>query len=658
MRNKVDINKLIKKKFNDKTFDYSDLDKEMDLILEKLDGYWGKVDTAELEEVSQGESVFDHAFGLGGAENPLAKEPGYGGREPSEVIPYKLAETGDGDSGGKTISIAVPDLFSLITNSEMVPGDQDRKLIQSVILNMKDLKTGEGNWIERIKSLQKYMDTVVDQNIVEARDIRRAISNLIFLNLMKKISFFVAQPGKLFEYIITPLIGTEAKVLGSVDQQITDVTKESQGRTWFYSIKLFTGKTSDYVLNGSRKNLNIDISDSGKPITYIIAVSKEEQKNIEFSEVLVSNLPGHFPETEFEYIKNNEHAILLKSKTTGFIGLLVKKMPDTYYSSIEAKWQGWKNTKNEDPIAFKAILNAEEQEDFNNFLTYSSYAKLDTSAIKVVKPQVPQATRDRQADIKTYADANRDLPSMKSSKKDYLAQDIKAVEPNNFDKSVDAKKLKFRQHFRKAIEFLGKYLTDEQKDANQALLNTKPEELLYPKENSTNKDSTVQADINEKVNKAEQIINLFIKTYSELTKQRFQENLQEAKQKELNRNEPPEFSIGLKTSWTSLSNIKLNLGDPKIYNDYQLKIASNLAEDTEKVLNAYKDLNTNLVKFFATSKEDIGTEPGKEPRAKGQVTKANNETGFGDAVIKNATDIEEGVRGFLEKEGTPSQVKE
>lgn len=116
--------------------------------------------------------------------------------------------------------------------------------------------------------------------------------------------------------------------------------------------------------------------------------------------------------------------------------------------------------------------------------------------------------------------------------------------------------------------------------------------------------------------------------------------------------------FGLKGTWEQLNKIFLNLGDPKIYNDYQLKIASNLAEDTEKVLNAYKDLNTNLVKFFATSKEDIGTEPGKEPRAKGQVTKANNETGFGDAVIKNATDIEEGVRGFLEKEGTPSQVKE
>ena len=43
--------------------------------------------------------------------------------------------------------------------------------------------------------------------------------------------------------------------MGSVDQQIIDVTKESQGEVWNYSLKLFTSEDSDFVLKGSRNNL-------------------------------------------------------------------------------------------------------------------------------------------------------------------------------------------------------------------------------------------------------------------------------------------------------------------------------------------------------------------------------------------------------------------
>lgn len=190
MKNKVDIGKLIEKKYKGNTLDLSDILEQIDLVLQETSDYKynSKIDTGNLEENPESVNISQRMYGAQGIRNEIPDEPGYGDNVDNvpQVIPYKLAETGDGDSGGKTISIAVPDLFSLITNSEMVPGDEDRKMIQSIILNMKDLKTGEGNWIERVKSLQKYMDTVVEQNIVEARDIRRAISNLIFLNLMKK----------------------------------------------------------------------------------------------------------------------------------------------------------------------------------------------------------------------------------------------------------------------------------------------------------------------------------------------------------------------------------------------------------------------------------------------------------------------------------------
>ena len=82
----------------------------------------------------------------------------------------------------------------------------------------------------------------------------------------------------------------------------------------------------------------------------------------------------------------------------------------------------------------------------------------------------------------------------------------------------------------------------------------------------------------------------------------------------------------------------------ELYNQQQLKIVSDLAEDMNKVLNSYQELNTNLVSFFATSKES-------------QKSITKSDTGFGDKVIQNAEDIKSGVNGLLEKEGTPSKLE-
>lgn len=652
MANKVDIRKLIKKKYGEDTLELPDLLEEIDLVLSEMYDYGSKHDTTDILPISEDpKQAIRIANAVNGNSVPLEPEVGAprNPRPDSDQERWyhadKIAE-GDGDSSsGKNITVPVPDLFSMITNSQMEPGDEDRKTIQSIVLNMKDIVSGEGNWIKRIESISKYMEGAAQPEMKEARDIRRAVSNLIFLNLLKKISFFVAQPGKLFEYILTPLIGTEAKVLGAVDQQITDVTKESQGRTWFYSIKIFTGKTSDYVLGGSRINLIKDISNSERPITYIIAVAKEEKRSIEFTELSVSSLPQHFPISEWKFVTKNSDCILLKNQQTNFLGILVKKMPDEYYLGLEQKKDS------------NQPLTQLEQQDVNDFIIYSQYTGVEKTQEKpTLRSEIPKAIQDKREDLKKYEEVKILMDSSKDSVRDYLKQDIEPVSATNV--SSDTKKTKFRQSFGLAQQFIKKYLPNDKKQQYETLLNTDIQELTYPK---------IKPD-NSKLEKVLQIQNLFRELYNNVKKQVAASTpsitkeilskdtiLQEAKP--FNRDKPPQFKIGLKTQWTSLSQIVLNLGDPKVYNQYQLQIASNLAEDTEKVLNAYKDLNTNLVKFFATSKEDTGSEPGKEPRAKGQMTQANAATGFGDAVIKNATDIEEGVRGFLEKEGTPSQIK-
>jgi hypothetical protein len=652
MGNKVDIRKLIKKKYSENTLELPDLLEEIDLVLNEAYDYARKHDTTDILPISEDpKQSIRIANAVNGNSVPLEPEIGAprNARPNSDQERWlhadKIAEADEPSSGGKNITVPMPDLFSMITNSQMEPGDEDRKTIQSIVLNMKDTVAGEGNWIKRIESISKYMEGAAQPEMKEARDIRRAVSNLIFLNLLKKISFFVAQPGKLFEYIITPLIGTEAKVLGTTDQQITDVTKESQGRTWSYSIKIFTGKTSDYVLGGSRVNLIKDVSNSERPITYIIAVAREEKRNIEFTELSVSSLPQHFPISEWKFITQNTDCILLKNQQTNFLGVLVKKMPDEYYLSLEQKKDS------------NQTLTPLEQQDINDFVIYSQYTGLQKPEEKpTLKPEIPKAIQDKKEDLKKHEEVKTLMDSSKNLVRDYLKQDIEPVSTANV--SADTNKIKFRQAFGRAQQFIKKYLPNDKRQQYETLLNTNIQDLTYPK---TTPD-------NSKLEKVVQIQNLFRDLYNEMKKQVgtvtgsiTKENLskhailQEAKP--LNRDKPPQFKIGLKTQWTSLSQIVLNLGDPKVYNQYQLQIASNLAEDTEKVLNAYKDLNTNLVKFFATSKEDIGAEPGKEPRAKGQIAQANTQTGFGDAVIKNATDIEEGVRGFLEKEGTPSQIK-
>jgi len=656
MKNKVDIGKLIEKKYKGNTLELSDILEQIDLVLQETSDYEynSKIDTGNLEENPESVNISQRMYGAQGIRNEIPDELGYGDNvniTPS-VRPTTVAEGGEGSSQqAKTYTVQVPDLFSMITNSEMEPNDEDRKLIKRIVLNLKDVEAKKGNWIERIKAINKFTeDAQGNAAQYEGRDIRRAVSNLIFLNLLKKISFFVAQPGKLFEYIIAPLIGTEAKVVGSVDQDIIDITKESQGKVWDYSVKLFTGKKSGFDLKGSRDKLKAAIDLKGAPITYIIAVSDVGSKTIQFSELRVSDRAEHFSASPLEQqpeqvteIQGAEEPNADKKKKNEFAASNEWGKITTVGSGIILK--------NEQENAVGVYIpTAEDQNKMDDFLPYAvkQARKIDRSKNIIEFGGQRDTYENFQKLSNLFGPIKTELDAVDSSAK-YLnflnLQKPESIKPNA---------TKFRTALKDAVTHINKY-------SDQVM----PPDITSYYWTSSGKDEQQQVAEQEQVKaKVNQVKQLFLKltlTLKSILATEFQKmktsSDQEKQVKEninFQVNEQPkteqkpksagEFSVRLQGSWANLVSLSLNLGDPKVYNQQQLKIVSDLAEDMNKVLSSYQELNTNLVSFFATSKES-------------QKSITKSDTGFGDKVIQNAEDIKSGVNGLLEKEGTPSKLE-
>lgn len=622
MGNKVDIKKLIKKKYGDNTFELPDLFQEIDLVLNEMYDYKSKVDVQNLEEMPQGESTYDNTFGMGGAENPIAKEPGYGGRESSQVIPDKLAEGDEDDDGGgsqinsKTVKIKIFDMFSMITNSQMTPSGNDRRLLQRIVRN---IGADKGFWYQRVQKMNEYTKNLENNPVLyNTKNIRQAVSNLIFLNLLKKISFFIAQPGKLFEYIVAPLIGTESTVLGSTDQQIVDLTKVSQGKTWNYSIKFFTGKSSDYLLKGSRKNLIATVGSTERPITYIVAVADETEGSISFAEFSVSHIPQHFPDSEWQLVKGfgreeGQHGFLYQKKQNpAFFGILVTKNTLENYE---------KNQNN---------LSSEEKADYNFYLSLIGKTQkgfLDREpSVQIQKPDLFDF-KGKKYNLQQYKDMYKERKAIfdglsSNNFKEYLKSDISSGAQN---KDVAT----FRTAVNNAILLLKRFGDEDIKNRlkngidGQEVENIIP--LLYPK--------ATYPGPQDKFQLFNDIKNAFRKLVPPPNPVELNESFlnSEAKEKSQQDSESlPQFQFRLQNDWKNVTAIKLDLGDPKRFEKYQFNIASSLAKDMESVLDNFDKLNRNLVTFFAT-----------KPR--------KSEDPGGNA-IKNAEAIQKGVGSFMEGE--------
>lgn len=625
MKNKVDIGKLIEKKYKGNTLELSDILEQIDLVLQenitnyeyRREGEPGYLEEDPRQGIKIANAVNGNSVPIQTSIGaPRQEMPGNLSRDPQiqpQVIPDKIAEAEqETKKQAKSYTVQVPDIFSLISNSQFDPNSDDTKLVQKIV---KNLETEKGNWILRIQKINEYTQTA--QQPVETKDIRKAISALIFLNLLKKLSFFVAQPGKLFEYILRPLIGTEAIVLGSVDQQIVDVTKESQGQVWDYSLKMFTGKESGFTLKGSKANLEDAVLKRGRPITYIVSVSNQERHSLEFSECLVTTIPEHLPPGEWKPINVLEGGMILVKDAS--VGVLIQ-------------------TK-------------------ENLEKLSKYGPQQTS--KEEKPELfgPKAPKEKTAKVGvknyTFEDVNQELqqlePSIEAVKTTPDNTKVDYLIPNRQGVGIPEEEAKFISSLSNMLSVLNssRVSVGSKEIKNLTIPNTN---LTYGTSPNTIYSSIVRMQDSSK--KLQTISDILQKASShetalknaqkQLSPQAEQPQIQQP-QTELReaeeaidgsiKKEKTQFSIPLKGVWQTIPNkILLNLGSPEEYNKQQLTIASEIAGNMSKALEAFQQLNINLVNFFATSKKQA------------------KEGDFGNKAIENANTISTNVAAFQSEE--------
>jgi hypothetical protein len=307
MKNRVNISQLIEEKYKDKnTISAKEFDEIIDSVLEEGYNIASKVNDPgnavfETSNEVQASAIVNGMSGQsGGDPRPKnAPEKGYQRVNPAGVVPDKLAEAPLGPpSSTESTTLKIPDILALVTNQNLKlasEGDADRQLIDNIIDNF-----GAGDhWINRIETLNNFIQSQIKG--VSKSDFRKAISRLIYINLLKRMSFFVAQPGKSFEYVIAPIIGKDAKVIGGTDKDILDVTRVEEGTG--YSIKFFTGEASNYSVEGSYDTLYSHTGKkeekqpgSSKAINYILAIARKQGDNgyVDFIEMSVSTVKGHF----------------------------------------------------------------------------------------------------------------------------------------------------------------------------------------------------------------------------------------------------------------------------------------------------------------------------------------------------------------------------
>jgi hypothetical protein len=274
MKNKVDIGKLIEKKYKGNTLELSDILEQIDLVLQETVDYKysSKIDTGDLgnlEEIDPGHardiSYRKHGPGRTGE---IPDQLGYGDNvnvTPS-VIPTTVAEAPEQGalSLARERTIKVPDLFSMITDpKKMSVGSPDRKLINNIMANIGLQQTT--SWREKIQKLQNYVYTLLVPSEKEI-DITQVISGLIFLNLFKKLAFFMEQPGKQFEYLFLPFLSPEAEVRGDESKEITDVVFDGNE----YSLKFLQAR--EPTVRGSYDNLIRKIREKKYSMTLVARV--------------------------------------------------------------------------------------------------------------------------------------------------------------------------------------------------------------------------------------------------------------------------------------------------------------------------------------------------------------------------------------------------
>jgi hypothetical protein len=320
MKNRVDIGKLIDKKYSNGELTLRQFNNIIDSVLkESITGYEYKresdpgflgenpADPGNARDIANrknGNIIDPSNPSVGAPRHERPDEPGYGDNVEvmPQSVPDKLAEEDNltedtGLSTEVTPQFELPDLTSMITNTEMKVGNSDRDLINDIVANMGAQTVSD--WTDRIRLLRNYTSIFSKARKVNEQNIYSAVSSLMILNVFKKLSFFTAQPGKQFEYLMAPLIAPDAAVVGANDNKIYDVESALAGK---FSIKFFTAESS--AVEGSYNNLS-DISQTNTNGVKVV-IGRVKDRHVGFGEMFLT--------TNLNWLKANNYNIVYGDK--------------------------------------------------------------------------------------------------------------------------------------------------------------------------------------------------------------------------------------------------------------------------------------------------------------------------------------------------------
>jgi hypothetical protein len=590
MKNKVDINKLIEKKYKGNTLELSDILEEIDLVLNESDQsfYHSKVvrngvSDSIPEELTPALDVQRHvnnSIGTNGApRKPRPDEPGYG--ENADVLPQsvpdKLAEEEEKPSAiSKEVVMKVPvmDLFSMITNSKMEIGSEDRTLINNIIKNFGG--GPQDDWKARIKLLQNYTNKLGQPQQIKVENMSSAISSLLFLNLFKKLSYFTAQPGKQFEYLMAPLISPVAQVPPD-DSDIADI-KMTGGLS--LSIKFFSAKAPQF--KGSLKNLK----NHPNGLNYIVGKTFANGI-IEFGEIFITSQLNQIDKEKYSYVPDLSEASS-RREIAFFISNSGQSPKIACYAINEqgggrVENKGYNTVQSSKPsVPKKPPTDLRLLSNTRKSLIDSIKKIKNPSELKIFDKKEPRPLNSQE--IKTILSETekwaKQLPELKQKFDEFVS----SGKTNDLQQQIE-----FVTFALQSLRSLNQVIDNEMQKKPSSTL----EENLYNFSEAEDVDTTQTQKVSE---------GQFI------------------------------FDVPAKL-WQYMRVDYLELGNPSLYNSQMMKISDSVSKQYVEVLENLRDLNLNLTNYFATS--------AKEQAA--NLEKSTDKTSYADKSIANANNIVSGV---------------
>lgn len=594
MKNRVNISKLIEEKYAEKddTFSLEQLNEMIDSFLDESDqsSHTSKVVrngvSDSIPENQESVNIFNRMFGAQGVRNQAGPE--------QPINADKIAEN-TSQNVSEQVTLEIPDIFSLITNSQMTLEDDDRVMINGIIATLKGK-----NWIERLQNLSNYLEQSSGEfNEIPQGGIREAVSSLITLSLLKRISYSIEQPGKLFEYIIAPVIGSDAEVVSSGESpseaksDIVDVNRTDAKKP--YSIKFFTGATSAMEMIGSRASLEQKIKErNGLPLTYIAARANKQDGTIKFYEFLLSTNANSFNSDKWGKIKDAEHGAYFKF-TKGGVGsqyaIWVNSIAGEKFEDALSKLGQQSNVKSDVKIKTRSQRSGEINV-FNYPVklkqkgTLSDFLNPLNARLQILKSNLIKQNPDKESEISEL------INDFVTKIKDAFTKEMQIHKGTN-DFFFDAMK-----------ERMTNLNLDLKKSLQNLQINDNQSSSSAPEQQNT---SSSDIPINE-----EQI-------------------------------QSTQFSIPILSLENEAARFTLKLGNPKNIQAFELKMGGNLVRNMKTVFEEFRKLNKNIINFFSitdTARQKVAKDP----------SKVTSSSSYGEQAKQNAEKIASNINEFMTNE--------